>query len=238
MRDRDAGWLETLKVVFIPVHREGLPFIGLFAVVSLGLGLIYGPLGWIGAVATAWCIYFFRDPDRVTPDREGLVVSPADGIVSAIEEASPPPELDLGDSPLTRISIFLNVFDVHVNRVPADGLVKTAIYHPGTFVNASLDKASEDNERMAVTLELPDGRALVFVQIAGLVARRIKCDLEEGQRVQAGERYGIIRFGSRADVYLPDGVAPLVIVGQRMVGGETVLADLAGTEPARHGTTR
>jgi len=157
------------------------------------------------------------------------VLSPADGIVQAIVEAAPPVELGMGTDPVTRISIFLNVFDVHVNRVPADGTVTRVVYHPGKFLNASLDKASEENERMAVGLRLADDRMLAFVQIAGLVARRIKCDLAEGQYVTAGERYGIIRFGSRADLYLPAGVAPLVAVWQRMIGGETVLAELAPT---------
>ena len=216
-----------LKTVFVPVHREGWPFIGLFAVASVALGVVYGPLGWIGAVATAWCVYFFRDPERFPPPRGNVVLSPADGVVQAIGEAAPLVELGIGTDPVTRISIFLNVFDVHVNRVPADGTVTSAVYHHGKFLNASLDKASEENERMAVALRLPDGRMMAFVQIAGLVARRIKCDLAEGQYVTAGERYGIIRFGSRADIYLPAGVVPLVAVGQRMVGGETVLAELA-----------
>jgi phosphatidylserine decarboxylase len=218
---------DMLKTVFVPVHREGWPFIGLFAVAALALGVVYGPLGWIGAVATAWCVYFFRDPERFPPPRANVVLSPADGVVQAIGEAAPPVELTIGTDPVPRISIFLNVFDVHVNRVPADGTVTRAVYHPGKFLNASLDKASEENERMAVALRLPDDRMLAFVQIAGLVARRIKCDLNEGQYVTAGERYGIIRFGSRADLYLPAGVTPLVAVGQRMVGGETVLAELA-----------
>jgi len=229
---------DMLKIVFVPIHLEGWPFIGIFAVLSVLLGIVYAPLGWIGVVATLWCIYFFRDPDRITPTRPGLIVSPADGIVQMIGAAAPPPELDIGAEPRARISIFLNVFDVHVNRVPIDGVVRKAVYHAGKFLNASLDKASEENERMAVSLDLTNGDTVAFVQIAGLVARRIKCDLEEGQQVRTGQRYGIIRFGSRADIYLPEGIDPLVATGQRMIGGETVLADIRSEEPARQGETR
>lgn len=228
----------ALKTVLVPIHRAGWPFVAAFAVVSALLGMLWTPLGWIGLVLTAWCVYFFRDPDRVTPTRTGLVISPADGTVSMITDAVPPPELGLGDERLPRISVFLNVFDVHVNRVPADGTVREVEYHPGLFLNAALDKASDANERMSVRLTLPDGRDIVFVQIAGLVARRIICDLKSGQAVRAGERYGLIRFGSRCDVYLPKGTEALVCVGQKMIGGETILADLSGTEPARHGEVR
>jgi phosphatidylserine decarboxylase len=218
---------DMFKTVAVPIHREGRPFIALFAFVALVLGILYSPLGWIGAAATVWCIYFFRDPERVAPPLEGVVVSPADGLVRSIVEAQPPAELEIGDAPMTRVSIFLNVFDVHVNRVPADGVVRRVVYRPGKFFNASLDKASEDNERMAVALALGDGRIMAFVQIAGLVARRIKCDLVEGQHVHAGDRFGIIRFGSRLDLYLPPDAGPMVFVGQRMVGGETVVAMLS-----------
>jgi len=229
----------TFFLNFVPrVHREGWPFVAIFAVVSAVLALLAPPLGVIALVLTAWCVWFFRDPERVTPVRPGLVVSPADGEVILVMPAVPPPELGLGDAPLTRISVFLSVFDVHINRIPADGVVERLSYRPGTFVNAALDKASEDNERLAALLRLPDGRAIVFVQIAGLVARRILCWTREGTAHKAGDRYGMIRFGSRCDVFLPDGVAPLVVVGQRMIGGETVLADLVGTEPAREGAVR
>lgn len=228
----------TLESVIVPIHRAGWLFVGGFAALAVVLGFLWTPLFWIGLLGTAWCAYFFRDPPRVTPLRAGLVVSPADGRVQMITEAVPPPELELGEAPLTRISIFLNVFDVHVNRVPADGRVVAEAYRSGTFVNASLDKASEDNERQCICLETADGRRLGVVQIAGLVARRIVCDLKVGQAVRAGERFGLIRFGSRADVYLPEGVAPLVAEGQRAVGGETVLADLASDEPARVGEVR
>ena len=234
MSDRDS----VLKGVLVPVHRAGWPFIAGFFVISVALGFLWPVLFWIGLVATAWCVYFFRDPPRVTPVREGLVVSPGDGRVQFIGQAQPPPELELGEGPYTRVSIFLNVFDVHVNRIPVDGRVVGLHYHRGTFVNAALDKASEDNERQAICLEMPDGRGLGVVQIAGLVARRIICDLRDGQAVRGGERFGLIRFGSRVDVYLPEGVAPLVAVGQRAVGGETVLADLTSQEPARAGEKR
>jgi phosphatidylserine decarboxylase len=228
----------TFQAVLAPINQAGWPFIAIAAALTILLSWLWPPLGWIGAAATAWTVYFFRDPHRVTPTRPGLVVSPADGIVQPILKAPPPAELGMGTEPLTRISIFLNVFDVHVNRVPADGEVVTTNYRPGKFVNAALDKASEDNERMSVRLRLPDAREIAFVQIAGLVARRIVCDLKPGQQVIAGERFGLIRFGSRCDVYLPDGVAPLVAAGQRAVAGETVLADLTSNEPPRAGEVR
>lgn len=229
----------ALDTVIVPIHRAGWPFIAIFAIAALLLGLLVAePAGWAGLVATCWCVYFFRDPERVTPTRDGLVVSPADGRVILIEPAVPPRELEMGDKPLTRVSVFLNVFNVHVNRVPADGEVIRAEYHPGTFVNAALDKASEDNERMAIRQRLPDGREIAYVQIAGLVARRIICHLEPGRKVKAGERYGLIRFGSRTDIYLPDGVEPMVCIGQTTIGGETVIADLNGREPRRIGAVR
>jgi phosphatidylserine decarboxylase len=230
--------VDLLKPILVPIHRDGWRFIAAFAVVALILAVIAAPLGWIGAAFTLWCIYFFRDPPRVTPTRAGLVVSPADGVVQMIQRALPPPELGLAPQPLLRVSIFMNVFDVHVNRVPTDGSVTALAYRAGKFFNASLDKASELNERQAVRLGLPDGRDIVLVQIAGLVARRIRCDLRQGQGVRAGERFGLIRFGSRVDVYLPEGVAPLVAVGQTAVAGETVVADLTGGEGPRQGEVR
>ena len=228
----------TLQTVLVPINPAGWPFIAIAAAVTILLSWLWPPLGWLGAAFTAWTAYFFRDPNRVVPMRPSLVVSPADGVVQPILKAPPPAELGMGSEPLTRISIFLNVFDVHVNRVPADGEVVATHYRPGAFVNAALDKASEDNERMSVRLRLPDARELAFVQIAGLVARRIVCDLKNGQQVIKGARFGLIRFGSRCDVYLPDGVAPLVVAGQRAVAGETVLADLNSGEPARAGEVR
>jgi phosphatidylserine decarboxylase len=233
-----AHEISLAKYIWLPIHREGWPFIALFAVASALLGLLWAPLGWLGLVLTCWCVYFFRNPDRVTPSRPGLVISPADGVVCLVGHAVPPVELDMGTEPRMRVSVFMSVFDVHVNRTPVDGRITKIAYKPGKFLNASLDKASEDNERMAVRVESQDGRDIAFVQIAGLVARRIKCDLSEGQSVRAGERFGLIRFGSRVDVYLPDGVAPMVVCGQRCIAGETVLADLASSEEARQGEVR
>jgi phosphatidylserine decarboxylase len=236
MTPQDNHLLETIKSVFVPIHPAGWMFIAIFAVVSLGLSIIWTPFGWLGLIATLWCIYFFRDPDRVTPLREGLIVSPADGVVQKITKCMPPSELDLGIAERTRISIFLNVFDVHVNRTPIEGSISKLVYHPGKFLNASLDKASEENERQMIKITTPDGLTLGVAQIAGMVARRILCDLKEGQSVKTGERFGMIRFGSRVDVYLPPDIVPQVLEGQRSIGGETVLADLKSNEGERVGT--
>lgn len=228
----------TMLGTFIkPMHREGIRFVAIFAVVAALLFLISDELGWIGVGLTVWCYYFFRDPKRTTPIREGLVVSPADGVVSLIEPAVPPAELGLPDEPLTRVSVFMNVFNCHVNRAPVEGEVAAVAYRPGKFFNASLDKASSDNERNSLAIRMADGRQIAVVQIAGLVARRIVCFVQKGDALMAGERFGLIRFGSRLDVYLPDGVAPMVSVGQTMVAGETVLADLTSDETARAGRT-
>ena len=221
-----------------PIHPEGWRFIPLFSAITVLFFFLWIPLGWIGVVLTLWCAYFFRDPERVTPIREGLVISPADGVVQSIQSSPPPRELEMGDAPLTRISVFMNVFNVHVNRIPMAGTVARKIYTPGKFFNASFDKASAFNERMSVRLTLPDGRAMAFVQIAGLIARRIRCDLNDGQAVRTGERFGLIRFGSRVDVYLPNDVAPLVVVGQTTLAGETILADFTSSEPQRVGDHR
>lgn len=227
-----------LSTVVKPVHPEGYRFIAGFAIATALLFLLSDVLGAVGLVLTIWCVYFFRDPARVTPVREGLVVSPADGVVQMIVPAVPPAELGLGDAPLTRVSIFMNVFNCHVNRTPIAGRVARIAYRPGKFLNASLDKASEDNERNGVVLALADGRSLGVVQIAGLVARRIVCFTAEGALLRTGERFGLIRFGSRLDVYLPDGVAPLVAPGQGTIAGETVIADLASAEGPRGGEAR
>ena len=230
----EAVWGRVLP----PINHAGWPFVGSLALVTLGLAAVDGNLGWIGALSTAWCAYFFRDPDRVTPIREDLIVSPADGVIQAIEQSAPPDELAMGDVLRSRVSIFMNVFDVHVNRMPCDGVVTALKYTPGRFVNASLDKASALNERNSVRVTAPGGWDVACVQIAGLIARRIRCALDVGQSVRAGERFGLIRFGSRVDVYLPEGVAPLVSVGQRTVAGETVVADVRAQEPARGGEVR
>lgn len=227
-----------MKTLLVPIHKAGWPFIALFATAAAGLGLVSDGLGAIGVVLTVWCVYFFRDPDRVTPVRDGLVISPADGIVQKIDQAPPPKELEMGDEPRPRIAVFMNVFDVHVNRAPISGTISRLSYRPGKFLNASLDKASEFNERQNLRLTMDDGRDIAFVQIAGLVARRILCDVHEGQEIRTGERFGMIRFGSRVDVYLPEGVEPLVAVGQRAIAGETVIADIMAKEPARTGEVR
>jgi phosphatidylserine decarboxylase len=224
--------------VFVRIHKEGWPFVALFALGALLLGLLWGPLGWLGGAATLWCAYFFRDPDRVTPERANLVISPADGVVCAVDSVPPPPELDMGDEPRTRVCVFMSVFDVHINRIPVAGRIVKLAYHAGKFVNAALDKAALENERMAIRLDMADGRPVAFVQIAGLVARRIKCEAREGQDMRTGERFGLIRFGSRVDVYLPPGAASLVALGQRCIAGETVLSDLDAGEPNRTGAIR
>ena len=226
------------RSVIVPIHKAGWPFIGIALAAAVVLGLLWGPLFWIGLLAAGYCAYFFRDPPRVTPTRVGLIVAPADGLVQMIERAVPPAELELGDEPLTRVSIFLNVFNVHINRIPIDGTVTALSYRPGKFVNAALDKASEDNERMSVKVTTYDGVDLGFVQIAGLVARRIVCNLKADEPVRAGQVFGLIRFGSRMDIYLPDGVAPLVALYQTTVAGETVIADLQSGEAARQGEER
>ena len=220
------------------IHVDGWKFVGIFAAVTLFLFIVSNFLGVVGLLLTAWCIYFFRNPERVTPKRSGLIISPADGKVVMIKDVVPPQEFDMGTEPLIRISIFLNVFDVHINRIPLSGTLQKIIYHPGKFFNASLDKASDHNERQAIIIESEKGIKLACVQIAGLIARRIRTDIHEGESVQTGYRYGLIRFGSRADIYLPRGVAPLVCEGQYMIGGETVLADLESLESKREGEQR
>ncbi len=228
----------TIQSVLVPINRAGWPFIGGFAAATLALSFFSESLGLIGAVLTAWCAYFFRDPDRVTPVRDGLFVSPADGVVQLIDEAPPPDELEMGDQPRPRICVFMNVFNVHVNRSPCDGRVVKSSYRPGHFINASLDKASEFNERRSLRIHPEKGDAVAVVQIAGLVARRILTFAREGDHIKAGERFGLIRFGSRVDVYLPNGVRPVVVPGQIAVAGETVIADVLVKDDALHGEVR
>jgi phosphatidylserine decarboxylase len=224
--------LASIRSQLAPVHREGVPFIAAFAVASLFLFWLWSPLGWLTAFATAWCAYFFRDPRRVTPIRDGIVLAPADGRVSRIVNAVPPPELALGERPLPRISIFMSVFDCHVNRSPIAGKIERIVYQHGAFVNADLDKASESNERNSFVIAGENGRIGV-VQIAGLIARRIVCFVREGAALGAGERIGMIRFGSRVDVYLPSGARAIVAEGQTAIAGETILADLRAADPQR-----
>ena len=223
------------RQLLAPIHPDGWKFIAVAAAVAVVLFLLWLPAGWVALILTLWIAYFFRDPWRVTPTRPGLIVSPADGIVVSLGAAPPPPELEMGTDPLPRIGIFLNLFDVHVARAPIGGKLAARRYTKGRFVNASLDKASTDNERLALRIIPDEGPAVACVLIAGLVARRIVCNLYEGQTLAAGERIGIIRFGSRADIYCPPPYVPLVALGQRMIAGETVLADRNAPGPAGGG---
>jgi phosphatidylserine decarboxylase len=218
--------IDDVRSVLAPPHPAGRPFV-MSGLIALLIGLAVGAwLIWLGLLFTLFCLYFFRDPERVTPGRAGVLVAPADGRVVATSLATPPPELGLGTDQRWKVSIFLSVLNVHVNRVPIDGVVTRIAYHHGAFVSAALDKASELNERNALAIRLADGQEIAVVQIAGLIARRILCDVREGDSVITGQRFGIIRFGSRTDLYLPAGIRPLVDIGQTMIGGETVIAEL------------
>ncbi|MCP8895712.1 phosphatidylserine decarboxylase [Shinella daejeonensis] len=222
--------VNTIRSTFVPIHREGWKFVAAFFVVSLVLGFLWEPLMWIGFLLTAWCAYFFRDPQRFTPQDDDLVISPADGRVSAIVHVVPPQELELGSEPMLRISVFMNVFNCHVNRAPMRGRVSWISYSPGKFLNAELDKASEENERNAIVIDTPAHGSIGVVQIAGLVARRILSWTAINDHLEAGERFGLIRFGSRLDVFLPAGAEPRVSVGQTAVAGETVLAEFGSAK--------
>ncbi len=224
----------AIKYMMVPLHRSGWMFVSFFAIAAAILGIMWAPLGFIGLLLTAWSIYFFRDPDRVTPMREGVIVSPADGIISKISITRVPEELDMDEDECLCISISLSLFDVHVNRIPINGEVTALKYLPGKFVNTELDKSSEDNERQYVTIKTAQNMLLGVVQIAGVISRRVVCDLTEGQSVKTGDRYGIIRFGSRVNLYLPKEITPLVIEGQRSIGGETVVADIHYVEGMVH----
>jgi len=232
MNDRH-GLLDSILGAFVPIHPDGYKFVAGVALATLILFVLAPPLGWLAAVATLWCAYFFRDPERVVPERPDLVVSGADGRIVVIARAVPPRELQLGTEPLTRISVFLSVFDVHIVRAPVGGRIVTSAYVPGAFLNAELDKASEENERHALVIETEKGRKTGLVLIAGLVARRIVTFVGEGASVVQGERVGLIRFGSRVDIYLPAAARVLAEIGQTSVGGETVLAEFAEPEEAR-----
>ena len=232
MADRQ-GILDTIFETLSPVHPDGHKFIAIGAAVTLLFFLLYPPLGWICAAVTAWIVYFFREPQRVTPLRPGLVISAADGKISAVEKVRPPAELGMGHDERVRISTFLSIFDVHINRAPITGRITRSLYVPGAFLNAAFDKASEDNERRIIVIETPRDGEIGVVQIAGLVARRIVTFSALGETIGVGQRFGLIRFGSRVDIYLPPGKSALVSVGQRAVAGETVLADLQSPEPER-----
>lgn len=235
MKTIDISWR---RYILPNINNEGWRFVGIFAAVTALLAIIWQPLGWIGLVLTVWCFYFFRDPERVTPEIDNVVVSPADGIVQMIAKVKAPEELGLGDEKFTRVSIFMSVFNVHVNRAPAKGKITKAVYVPGKFFNATLDKASKDNERQLLAMKTDNGKNLCFVQIAGLLARRILCFAKEDMEYNAGERFGLIRFGSRLDVYLPEGVEPQVCLGQVMIAGESVIANLNSTAPQLKGVNR
>jgi phosphatidylserine decarboxylase len=228
----------VLRRVLAPLHPDGFKIVAAGVLATLLLFLLWAPAGWAAAVVTLWMVYFFRDPWRVTPTRPGLLISPADGIVVSIAAATPPAELAMGDMAVVRIGIFLNIFDVHVTRAPVGGRVAAMRYTKGRFVNASLDKASLDNERLAIRIAPPEGPDVAFVLVAGLVARRIVCNLYDGQQVATGQRVGIIRFGSRVDIYCPPPYVPMVVAGQRMVGGETVIADRFAEESPRRGVAQ
>lgn len=215
---------DTIRNTLVPIHREGYPFIAAFAVVTILLGFLWGPLFFVGLVLTVWCTYFYRDPERVTPVDDSLVISPADGRVSAVGPAVPPYELGLGTEEMLRISVFMNVFSCHINRSPVTAPISRIEYRKGKFLNADLDKSSVENERNGLVFETEHGQ-IATVQVAGLVARRIVCWTQSGSKLAAGERFGLIRFGSRLDVYLPKGAVPRVALGQMAVGGETVIAE-------------
>lgn len=235
--EKKMSIVDSVSKAMVPIHREGWPFIAIALVATLVIGWFIDPLFWIGLFLTGWVCYFFRDPKRVTPVGEGLVISPADGVVSLVGLARPPAELELGAEPLMRVSIFMNVFNCHVNRAPVGGRIERVAYRAGKFLNAELDKASEDNERNGLVIDTGNGRIGV-VQIAGLVARRIVCFVREGENLSAGERFGLIRFGSRLDVYFPVGTQPKVALGQTMIAGETVLADLSAPQSPAQSLTR
>jgi phosphatidylserine decarboxylase len=223
---------------YFKIHKDGYLFVSIFIVVSILVGMIWSGLGWIGAIITLWCISFFRDPTRVTPVDDKYIISPADGVIKKIEEVNIPSELSLKESgKRIRISIFLSVFDVHINRIPISGTVTEIKYIEGKFFCASLDKASALNERNYIVVTQKNGKNVIFTQIAGLIARRILCETKEGAKVLAGERYGLIRFGSRMDVYLPKGEEPKVLEGQRVIAGETILSVL-GDKHMIHGEIR
>jgi phosphatidylserine decarboxylase len=221
----------SIREAIPDIHREGWPFIAATLALAIVFAFLFEPLFWLLLILAGWMCIFFRNPVRVTPVAPGLVVSPADGRIEPIVRVVPPPELQLGDMPLARVSVFMNVFDCHINRAPVGGRVVRIAYKAGKFVSADLDKASEDNERNSLLLETDAGARIGVVQIAGLVARRIVCWTREGERLAPGERIGMIRFGSRLDVYLPEGAIVAVHPRQRAVSGETVLAHLPGATP-------
>ena len=225
--------LDSIKTSLLtPIHPAGIPFITLFLILTIIIGWFWTPLYYVGFTLTLWCIYFFRNPSRTTPTLSGtnknnLIISPADGIVTEISKINPTEDIGLPEGKWTRICVFMNVFDVHVNRSPMSGLITYKKYIPGSFFNASLDKASEENERLILNMDTESGKKIAFVQIAGLVARRIICDVDIGHSLKAGEIFGLIRFGSRVDIYFPSEVSVMVLKGQKMIAGETIIGDFS-----------
>ncbi|MEM7301627.1 MAG: phosphatidylserine decarboxylase [Pseudomonadota bacterium] len=226
--------INSVRQTLVPIHKAGYPFVLVFFIAAILLGQVWDALFWIGLIFTLWCAYFFRDPERTTPQSDNLVISPADGKISFVGNAVPPAELGLGDEARPRVSVFMNVFDCHVNRSPVAGTISKIAYKPGEFLSADLDKASQDNERNAIVVDTRHG-PVAAVQIAGLVARRIVCWAEEKNHIAQGERFGLIRFGSRVDIYLPAGTQSCVGVGQRAVAGETVIAAFGADARANAG---
>ena len=223
--------IDSIKTsMLVPIHSAGIPFIAIFAILTFIIGWFWSPLYFFGLVLTLWCVYFFRNPVRVTPvlsgtNKNNLIVSPADGRVIEISQITPDEEIGLPVGSWTRVCVFMNVFDVHVNRSPMLGKIFYKNYIPGSFFNASLDKASSENERLILGMDTENGKKIAFVQIAGLVARRIICDVDIGSSLKAGKVFGLIRFGSRVDVYFPSEVSVMVLKGQKMIAGETIIAD-------------
>ena len=225
--------IDSIKTsILTPIHPAGIPFIALFFILSVIIGWLWSPLYFIGIILTVWCIYFFRNPPRVTPVLSGanannLIISPADGRVIEISEITPAEEIGLPEGKWKRVCIFMNVFDVHINRSPMLGQITYKKYVPGSFFNASLDKASDENERLILNMDTENGKKIAFVQIAGLVARRIICDVDIGKSLKAGEIFGLIRFGSRVDIYFPSDVSVMILKGQKMIAGETIIGDFS-----------
>ena len=225
--------VDSIKTsVLTPIHPAGFPFIALFFILTVIIGWFWAPLYFVGITLTLWCVYFFRNPERITPVLSGsnvnnLITSPADGRVIEITELTPNEEIGLPEGKWKRICIFMNVFDVHVNRSPMLGQITYKKYIPGSFFNASLDKASDENERLILNMDTENGNKIAFVQIAGLIARRIICDVDIGNSLKAGEIFGLIRFGSRVDIYFPSEVSVMVLKGQKMIAGETIIGDFS-----------
>jgi phosphatidylserine decarboxylase len=225
--------IDSIKTSLLtPIHPAGIPFIALFFILTIIIGWLWNPLYFLGFTLTLWCVYFFRNPVRFTPilsgsNKNNLIISPADGTVIEISKISPTEDIGLPEGKWTRVCVFMNVFDVHVNRSPMSGQITYKKYIPGSFFNASLDKSSDENERLILNMDTENGHKIAFVQIAGLVARRIICDVDIGNSLKAGESFGLIRFGSRVDIYFPSEVSVMILKGQKMIAGETIIGDFS-----------